>query len=131
MTPLEELQAAHKRMSELRQITNPEKPYRDAWHIVAGRDGFVEIGNYYEDIVSAWGDHSSLPVAERPGELIVTLHRTIDAQLEFLRIAQFLFEWDTGAGPMRAELAIALDLARAINGEASPSQAMSQEEHPS
>lgn len=136
MTPLEELQAAHKRLSELH-----EDSAKGEWgHWPEG--GWVEVYAKQPDAsrepvvqgvrpLSGWQGPIYQNNYEPTADLIVTLHRTIDAQLEFLRIAQFLFEWDTGAGPMSAELAIALDLARAINGEASPSQAMSQEENPS
>ncbi|WP_336698255.1 hypothetical protein [Curtobacterium sp. USHLN213] len=115
MTPLEELQAAHKRLSELRPIANPDKPYRNTWRIVGGRDGYVEIGDHYGDIVSSWGDHSSLPVSEQAGELIVTMHRTIDAQLAILNYAMVHEE----ARPsLRHEGSVhaGIILARAING---------------
>ena len=52
--------------------------------------------------------------AESNGDLIVTLHRTIDAQLELLRLAQKYGELDAGSGSRF--IAGAVKLADAIVG---------------
>lgn len=73
MTPLEELQAAHKRLSEL-------------------RDGTATWTTRYRGAMRGYGVESDRRVMwvateieeEHDADLIVTLHRTIDAQLELL-----------------------------------------------
>lgn len=108
MTPLEELQAAHKRLRDLRGSTEGKAGRRE-WRITRKIGGFVEIGDHYGDIVSTWDDRIDLPIAEGPAALIVTLHRTIDAQLAILDAAQ-----DSRFGDWA--YSYALRFARAING---------------
>lgn len=103
MTSLEELQAAHKRLNELALGHNNGHPWmqlRDH----AGIESACADGPHF--IADTTG--------ERTADLIVTLHRTIDAQLSILdtaitmegtRLSAFKF--------LRVE---AIRLARAING---------------
>lgn len=101
MTPLEELQAAHKRLSHLRTSSAP-----GPWLVnVAGFEEFDVEGEQPFNVGSTY--------ARAEADLIVTLHRTIDAQLKVLErgIAREHVKWGADS-PV-------LDLARAINGEAS------------
>jgi hypothetical protein len=98
MTPLEELQAAHKRLSELRSASQLAP-----WH-------------YTDDYILRDGDARlvacGLGVANT--ELIVTLHCTIDAQLALLAEAM-----EDYAGVFIGDCPYpqhAVALARAING---------------
>lgn len=112
MTPLEELQAAHKRLSELREAAFPG-PWsrgdrapagwgRDDLNTVACENGGGEVTDYI-DVTNV--------------DLIVTLHRTIDAQLVILATAMQDYEGIfVGDCPYPPHV---LSLARAINGEAS------------
>lgn len=107
MTPLEELQAAHNRLSELRDSTRTKN--------VQYKGGSTARGVH---IVS---DSHSVSVSPY-FELQRTLHRTIDAQLSMLEnvIAEFVLpgaRWGAGDEPGAAKQV--LSLARAINGEAS------------
>jgi len=71
MTPLEELQAAHKRLSELRGPV-------EQWHHI-NRNG----PRIVDDLTQYGGFIAELD-QERDADLIVILHRTIDAQLKTL-----------------------------------------------
>ncbi|WIA95773.1 hypothetical protein [Curtobacterium sp. MCBA15_004] len=110
MTPLEELQGAHKRLSELRESSDaPGQWVRVAgeytrWHDVQDGDGLFVA-----------------EVDRKPAaDLIVTLHRTIDAQLAVLDTE---IRWNRAhhllLGANNSAQGLALTLARAINGEAS------------
>jgi hypothetical protein len=102
-TPIEELQAAHKRLSELRHGATP-----GPWTAV-NDDDFEEIdisGAAPFNVGSVWTRHSA--------DLIVTLHRTIDTQLSILDAGITLHGVDVDTeGLLRVE---DVRLARAING---------------
>lgn len=118
MTPLEELQAAHKRLSELRQLSGGR-----AWKLGANDpgEGWWDVDEVETRRNIAVSDH---PVV---AALIVTLHSTIDAQLTLLHGAMnFAFTGSVSdleeldrSGFEHGVLAFhALSVARAINGEA-------------
>lgn len=118
MTPLEELQAAHTRLSEL--VTGHNNGH--AWMQLRDHAGI--------ESACADGPHFIADVTEeRTAELIVALHRTIDAQLVLIAEAM-----EDLAGIFIGDCSYpyqVLALARAINGEALPSEAMRQKEHSS
>ncbi|MCS6578213.1 hypothetical protein [Curtobacterium poinsettiae] len=113
MTPLEELHAAHKRLSELSGVAA-----RGPWEVIGERPGddspaeALLAGNGWQ--IGDWLDGAD-------AQLIVTLHRTIDAQLAILaaemrareeQLKREAFGWryfPTG------EVSPALQLARSIN----------------
>lgn len=116
MTPLEELQAAHKRLSELRDAQSRT-------------DGWWTWDDTLPDSAKGeiWADYPNGNEARDIGQmkrtqdadLIVTLHRTIDSQLEMLRDGMNEYAllgaiWGRGDEPAAAERT--LRLARAING---------------
>lgn len=111
VTPFEELQAAHKRLSELRAKTRVTSP--GTWQT---HPDYI-IGT--TDLESTHGAVAEF-YREVDADLIVTLHRTIDAQLAILQYSFVFAEWHErpqpdGGGAMRTELYHALELARAIN----------------
>lgn len=108
MTPLEELQAAHKRLSKLRQVSDKYDPA--PWVL----DDMVITAH-----IAANGGTGDICYDEGGGvfdgdtaDLIVTLHRTIDAQLAIIQraIDWYVEEAMAYIGPED------LALARAING---------------
>lgn len=105
MTPLEELQAAHKRLSEMSAASRASAP----WPWAAGETDVEDM------VPSIEASHGLVAHLFRPADrdLIVTLHRTIDAQLAVLEraITREHVKWGADVP--------ALGLARAINGEAS------------
>jgi hypothetical protein len=103
VTPLEELQAAHKRLSGLR---GPE----ETWHHIERN------GSKIVDDVDEYGGYIAWVDQERDASLIVTLHRTIDAQLAMLAAAIKVHQDIPWAD--FADIPDHLALARAINGEA-------------
>lgn len=117
MTPLEELQAAHKRLSELRAGSSPAP-----WTAV-----YIEDDKPLERTVA---DATMWAISDDTfdlvdADLIVTLHRTIDAQLSMLElgIAEHTLlaeQWGNEYGEAtEVDLLGIVGLARAINGEAS------------
>ena len=115
MTAVEEVQAAIEKLTKLKL-----NAYRGAWKIVnksmQGDHGLehekcdiqeVANGSWTEDD----GYQPALLIEE--AELIVTLHRTIDAQLNILR-GEVTFCKVSGFSPSGNKV----DLARAINGPA-------------
>lgn len=108
MTPLEELQAAHKRLRDL----SDTHWLRWGWTTLrADESVIVSLG-------SAGGERAVCEAAgEQTADLIVTLHRTIDTQLAVLDAA--IESESQGVLLFSATGPTALDLARAINGEAS------------
>lgn len=112
MTPLEELQAAHDHLLALRTQASPGPWTGGEWNDAPGWD--------HTQVVSS-GDMGDVTdyIDTLDVQLIVTLHRTIDAQLHLLREAidyhkSYVPEWQ-GVSLTEGELI----LARAINGEAS------------
>jgi hypothetical protein len=88
MTAVEEIRAAIEKLTELKNMsTQPDA-----------------TGS--SDVATCFNRHDA--------ELIVTLHRTIDAQLAILRHVAEHYRGDLGIGTNRYVVA----LARAINGEA-------------
>lgn len=110
MTPLEELKAAHRRLTVIRIAIGSKFEW------------FVDE----EDDTKVWGgaaDGALYPVAAAAGDfeaaMIATLHRTIGPQLDVLAAAISVWEQadelaDFGSPSTNAEIA----LARAINGTA-------------
>ncbi|MDK8171742.1 hypothetical protein QP735_04285 [Curtobacterium citreum] len=118
MTPLEELQAAHKRLSELQQTSEVFEGGTWMSSSYDDRSGTSILGSELGGQL-AYGEEEvryDTPTAD----LIVTLHRTIDAQLKLLAEAASLegsrADW---GGPFASGVwrsMHALLLARAING---------------
>ena len=111
MTAIEEIQAAIVKLEALGMLVDPGPLIR--WHDqehIPGWDGFIVIGDSAEE-----GEPCN-PVArvytDELSELIVTLHRTIDAQLAILLHVAEHCRGDLGIGTNRYVVA----LARAING---------------
>lgn len=116
MTPLEELQAAHKRLSELWNRTGGN--YWQAGRCDPG-EGWFYVQN------ADTGEQELYTERGTNVDLIVTLHRTINAQLAILsRVAEQSTPVDSADATTRAYYWSAsapydaLRLARAINGEA-------------
>lgn len=113
MTPLEELQAAHKRLGELRDTVNTK-----------------QVGTYWGNIDEDPTERAEVfcahgvvaeTVSNEHADLIVMLHRTIEAQLHIIAEAILVHarHWEH---PRKYKLDVsddAMELARAINGEAS------------
>ena len=102
MTAVEEIQAAIEKLSRLRS----DEP----WRLVGGNEWITPIG------IGVAPDDGGISIGD--AELIVTLHRTIDAQIDVLGAARFNIKASPG-GYTHATVAAALCLARAINGSAS------------
>lgn len=97
MTPLEELQAAHKRLSELR---DRERVVPGVFHLAA------DASDEQYELMERWYANIT--------EKVELLHRTIDAQLAILQEAIYEVQATAGlSGDFRVH-----ELARAINGEA-------------
>lgn len=117
MTPLEELQAAHKRLSELREASRCHAVGR--WSNEDDEESMMR-----KEIIGSHGAVGVMYNSEH-ADLIVTLHRTIDAQLSVLALGvaeQTLLaeQWGEECGEATVyDLENALGLARAINGKAS------------
>lgn len=119
MTPLEELQAAHKRLSEQRDAS-----LRHAVGRWSNEDDDEPMMR--KEIVGSHGAVGVMYDSEH-ADLIVTLHRTIDAQLAVLCAAisateawldpdgPFGYEEQDGIYPTGKTAEAALALARAIN----------------
>jgi len=115
MSALEEIEAAIEKLSALRGDT--------PWALAGGGEWINPIG-----ITVAPDDGG---VSPREADLIVTLHRTIDAQLRILKTAiadivrwtdadsEWGWEPQDGPTPKDSAFIAKLDLARAINGTAS------------
>lgn len=89
MTPTERLQAAIDNLEQLRAESSGPNPWivdRDFPQIVLHPD---QSGNSWDGTVVAdtGQDELGLPRTPADARLIVTLHRTIDAQLAILRFA--------------------------------------------
>lgn len=111
MTPLEELQAAHKRLSELRQASEVEAP--GAWRRLQEGSPADAV-----EVYASFNSVAEFDSAEQAA-LVVALHRTIDPHLALLNQAIAMQQaWDDGIGTL-SNTTMALPLARAINGEAS------------
>lgn len=111
MTPLEELQAAHGRLSELRDGSSPA-----AWEVVRCVDAGDE---QLRDIECGGVAYVAEYLPATDADLIVTLHRTIDAQLHLIAesILVHARHWEK---PRKYKLHVSddvMELARAINGE--------------
>jgi hypothetical protein len=109
VTPLEELRAAHERLSELWNQTGG-----NYWQV--GRSDPGEGWFYVQNADT--GEDELYTERGTNVDLTVTLHRTIDAQLAVLGHSFILAEWHERGQPsagMRSELYDALELARAIN----------------
>lgn len=111
MTPFEELQVAHERLSGLRDAVNAK-----------------QIGTYWGNIDEDPADRAEVfcahgvvaeTVSNEHADLIVMLHRTVDAQLNLLAAAIDHHIQNASTSAARWESPRALELARAINGEAS------------
>lgn len=80
MNAVEKLQAAIDKLEALRGSD------REEWVAIGGDDEYLRLG----DIATAGPEGGRYVIAEHArhdAELIVTLHRTIDAQLAILRMA--------------------------------------------
>jgi hypothetical protein len=113
VTPLEELQAAHKRLRQIRKTGGSD------WHVRPSNVSSVKVMN-------AESEEIAYVAVRADAQIIVTLHRTIDAQLAILSNAIEDAEMSgvgVGGGTVwhdRDQLPyLALPLARGINGEAS------------
>ena len=112
MSAVEEIQQAIATLERLNMLVDPAPLVR--WRdqeSIQGWDGFIVIGDSAEE-----GEDCN-PVArvytDELADLIVTLHRTIDAQLAWLRYAVDLESTVQPPSDFRAH---AIALARAING---------------
>ena len=118
MTAIEEIQAAIVKLEALGMLVDPGPLIR--WHDqehIPGWDGFIVIGDSAEE-----GEPCN-PVArvytDELSEMIVTLHRTIDAQLALLQDTQRAL-LDPMFGRLTENVyAYQIALARAILGEES------------
>lgn len=104
MTPLERLQTAIDKLEQLKAESTP-----GGWDILDGGDRFIA----WHDTAESTGFEYIVaePVefeCEADADLIVTLHRTIDAQLSVLALGAVM------VGPIPDNI---LALADAINGE--------------
>lgn len=103
MSAVEEIEAAIAKLTELRDRCSPFR-----WTAEPGGDGWASIRNYNDrgNLITEIAE----PL-EDDALLIVTLHRTIDAQLAILRSTRELFDtWPKGElDPLVG------DLVRAIN----------------
>lgn len=106
MTPLEELQAAHKRLSELRNTAAPTPWSIGAHNPAPGWEATVTVA-------CADGGEVTDHIYPEDADLIVTLHRTIDAQFAVIdaAITRMHVYGETSSRPE------VLSLARAINGD--------------
>lgn len=110
MSAVGEIEAAIAKLTELRNETTPapwtveEMPETGECRIIRE---FEHFGSHIESVTGG----GSLRL---DADLIVTLHRTIDAQLEVLRIGM-PHSFSNGFSPLFEP---ALTLARAINGTA-------------
>ena len=118
MTAVEEIRAAIEKLTELKNMST--QPVESAyWVQGANRKRYESAREVYTGPEAAGSSDVATCFNRHDAELIVTLHRTIDAQLAILKeAATQLADAYGGAqlGPefYRAEIA----LARAINGEA-------------
>lgn len=112
MTPLEELQAAHDHLSALRNQACPGPWEPGEWDTAPGWEHRQTIASGDMGEVTEYID--TLDV-----QLIVTLHRTIDAQLMLLADALEQANMVGRNDGHQMIDKIGLALARAINGEAS------------
>lgn len=122
MSAVEEIQAAIDKLTEMKAASTQPTGGRTSW--MKGnpkRNRFEGLG----DIFTGPEDHESRDIAthmvEEDAELVVTLHRTIDAQLailhEGLKVATHFGTLAANiVGSVRIPLDHALALARAING---------------
>lgn len=120
MTPVQEIEAAIARLEQLRSestgpnrwMVDPDSPEKV---LHPDKPGNGWDGTYVADTGL---DELGLPTRPADSRLIVTLHRTIDAQLAILHEAEKTYRvWrETHVG---REAARSLALARAINGGAS------------
>lgn len=123
MSNLDLLERAHARLTELRDAAEPgpwkveTRAYSDEVHDYSA--SFIP-GVAPEITTEHEGD--TAPLGTSDAALIVTLHRTIDAQLAMLQTQIKYAEWDPSLKPSAidepAYFADALVLARAILGEA-------------
>jgi hypothetical protein len=116
MTAVEEIQTAIENLTELKSMST--QPV-ESTHWVQGADRHQSAREIYTGPVAAGSSDVATCFNRNDAELIVTLHRTVDAQLGILqKMATLIADAYGGAqlGPefYRTELA----LARAINGEA-------------
>jgi len=129
MSALNEIEAAIKRLTKLKAEStqwqpDPDMPELAGWYVDSdgsGRKGVFTIKEAFH------GGHAVALYADPPdAELIVTLHRTIDAQLAILKHAIGHFPHYNLRGAEEEEwlgkrtgVRDALTLARAINNTAS------------
>jgi hypothetical protein len=106
MSAIEEIEAAIVKLTELHHAA-PAGP----WGYTDDGDGYSIQGSddYGHEFCNSftWSDNSYA------SDLIVTLHRTIDAQLAILRHVAMHYSGDLGIGTNRHVIA----LAHAINGD--------------
>ena len=117
MTAAQEIQAAIEKLTTLKEQSTPGPWGWDSQGIVQSFDISVQVGKHeWERIGVVAPEH----VRDADAELIITLHRTIDAQLEILRL-----HLDSLTNPdydheededFERDYSDILDLARAING---------------
>lgn len=123
MTALEEIQQAIQRLTELRDAGSAGT---DEWKVWRASTG-IRSSDDYEWIFFDYGDERNrYRIAEKQNwgtsadmQMIVTLHRTIDAQIAILRREHEFARvngWPPQPFPERLDV---LALARAINGSAS------------
>lgn len=113
-THLETIRAAIERLEKLKSDSTPgpwHSPDEDGW--IESHAGYAVMADDDMNHLGGPNGRASQVEYEHPanGELIVTLHRTIDAQLEILRLGLDLpIRWD--------ENSAWLHLAEAILGDA-------------
>lgn len=109
MNAVKEIEAAHKKLTELR-----DGSALGPWE---GWKQYISLRNVYG--IEARGSEVAKTYSATETELIVALHRTIDAQLIILKYAQIMA---SGRGPAPFQFSTfgaALTLARSINGSTS------------
>ena len=80
MTPVERLQAAIDKLEQVREHTVP-----GPWRVEPHDDTYAAIRAGVSYVTSGANFREEPDLYSREAELIVTLHRTIDAQLAILR----------------------------------------------
>ena len=110
MTAVEEIQAAIEKLTELRNLSN-EGGNRREWKSTP-LSPLIQA-----DVIDSFGDVVVERAYAPDAELIVTLHRTIDAQLALLKDGVKFTTVHWGQVELRRDIGkYALALARAING---------------
>lgn len=114
MSPVERLEAAIEKLETLRAGSASDLPWSSSGGVVEVWDDRTDSGAVIFRPTVRWSDR----VAAHNASLVVTLHRTIDAQLDLLRLARgFYGAQITGPEAASAFAESVLALTDAILGE--------------